>query len=115
MGLTFPYTPGYPVTDEKQYLVKIRTFEDGTEQRELHSRLPDHRLSFDFARVDSQMASEFASWFLARGGPFTAFALQDPITKGIYNVRFTEPEFTQERAGNMRRLPVITFTEVVST
>jgi len=114
MGLTFPYTPGYPFTDEKQFLVKIRRFEDLTEQRELHSRLAEHTMTMDFGRVDSQMASELASWFVARGGPFTAFALHDPITKGIFHVRFAEPDLGQERLGNMRRLPVISFTEVVS-
>jgi len=106
---------GFPFVEEQAYDVQVYRFEDLTEQRFLRARKPALALSYDFGLVDSQFVGEVTSWFIAMGGPATAFQLQNHRTGQTWNVRFTEDALEHLRGpGMVRRVGAIAFTVVSS-
>lgn len=87
---TFSFIPGYSFVDAYGYPVKVRTFEDQTEFRELPGRLLSRELVYDFGRVDSAIAFQIQSFYLAHN-TFTPFLARDHANGFYYVCRFDGP------------------------
>jgi len=96
---TLPFMPGHSFVDGYGYPVTVRTFEDGSEFRELPGRLASRELVYDYGHVDSAIAFGVQSFYALMGGPATPFYAKDYANDFTYLVRFDGPIEIQ-RTGN---------------